>query len=82
MVRKLAVAAGNTAIPGLHLSRGAGQIFAEVQQATVKPGVQGVFSLPASSTVTLSSEKDSRQMDTVPNMSWWSSLRGFQETLP
>lgn len=62
MVGKLAVAAGDTAIPGLHLSSGAGQVFAEVQQAIVKPSVQGILSLTGSPTVTLSSGKDSMQM--------------------
>ena len=38
-VRKLAVAAGDTAIPGLYLSSGAGQMFTEVQQAVVKRSV-------------------------------------------
>lgn len=39
MAHKLAVAAGDTSIPGLQLSSGAGQMFAEVQQAVVKPSV-------------------------------------------
>ena len=39
MVHKLAVAAGDTAIPGLYLSSGAGQMFAEVQKAVVKRSV-------------------------------------------
>lgn len=69
MVHKLAVAAGDTSIPGLQLSSGAGQMSAEVQQAVVKPSVQGIMSLPGSPAVTLSSEKDSRQVNIVPNMS-------------
>lgn len=69
MVRKLAVAAGDRAIPGLHLSSGAARMFAEVQQAVVKPSVQVIVPLPGSPTVMLSSEKDSRQMDIVPNTS-------------
>lgn len=60
MIRKLAVAAGDTAIPGLLLSSGAGQMFAEVQQAVDKPEFQGIVCLPGSPTVTLSPEEESR----------------------